>query len=838
MKYFTLVRANIKSQKGSFIGILTLAFIIAISLLSVLSIWMNANAYENEQIDRIGYGDITYWINETEDRDGLLDEIADLDEVESVKAQDILIFGEYEIYSGGSEITPVSGSLHVQTWTKEGGYHIYNENLTGICENPEEPSEGEIYVSPAFSSLYDTKIGDMVGVRITEDGEMLRYTIKGYFEDPVAGSALMGMKQALIAKDDMNRLENMIHKAGESTSAKIASAVHIVKNPDSNLTLNDLQKVLGEKTSLLQIPGFSYSKSTITGFMLILQNIFSGFLIVFVLVLMVVAVIVVGHSISSSIEQNYVDMGILKALGYTRTDLRVVQLLQYLMVFLSGMVPGIPVSMLVVKGIDRLTVPVVGLMIPADIPLGASLVSLSIIMLAIMGFVFVKTARIGRITPIRAIRGGAEDVYFKSRLTAPVRKRGLSFWLACRQLVSGKKQYLSACLVTALLVFFLSLTVRLDAWLGPDGKGLMNSFSASAYDISVRYEEDFEGTVRYEEKDFEGSVQYEEEDSEGSVRYGEEDSEGSVQYEKDGSDMQDIRREVEETLEARAHIMDSYQFKMERGFLNQTEYLMNVISEPEYYNILEGRTCLYQNELVMTDLVANELNVGIGDSVSLSVDGREQEFIVSGIYQCANDIGANFGVTKEGFESFQDEEGRGKEYYILYRLQDSSAVEEIIETLQQTYGERITVEGNTWSGTDAIVLTASALMAVMLVITVVFILVTVSMTGSKILYKEQHDLGIYKSLGFLSGKLRLAFALRFGIVAFLGSAAGIILSIYLTDPLADRILRVCGISHFTSHPSLLYMLVPGFVVCALFLVFAYLAAGKVKKVEPGILIVE
>lgn len=816
MKYFTLVRANIKSQKGSFIGILTLAFIIAISQLSVLSIWMNANAYENEQIDRIGYGDITYWINEADGRDGLLEEIADLDEVGSVKAQDILIFGEYEIYSGGSEITPVSGSLHVQTWTKEGGYHIYNENLTGICENPEELSEGEIYVSPAFSSLYDTKIGDMVGVRITEDGEMLRYTIKGYFEDPVAGSALMGMKQALIAKDDMNRLENMIHKAGENTSAKIASAVHIVKNPDSNLTLNDLQKVLGEKTSLLQIPGFSYSKSTITGFMLILQNIFSGFLIVFVLVLMVVAVIVVGHSISSSIEQNYVDMGILKALGYTRTDLRVVQLLQYLMVFLSGMVPGIPVSMLVVKGIDRLTVPVVGLMIPADIPLGASLVSLSIIMFAIMGFVFVKTARIGRITPIRAIRGGAEDVYFKSRLTAPVRKRGLSFWLACRQLVSGKKQYLSACLVTALLVFFLSLTVRLDAWLGPDGKGLMNSFSASAYDISVRYEEDSEGNVRYEE----------------------EDSEGNIQYEEEGSDMQDIRRKVEETLETHAHIMDSYQFKMERGFLNQTEYLMNVISEPEYYNILEGRTCLYRNELVMTDLVADELNVGIGDSVSLSVDGREQEFIVSGIYQCANDIGANFGVTKEGFESFQDEEGRGKEYYILYRLQDSSAVEEIIETLQQTYGERITVEGNTWSGTDAIVLTASALMAVMLVITVVFILVTVSMTGSKILYKEQHDLGIYKSLGFLSGRLRLAFALRFGIVAFLGSAAGIILSIYLTDPLADRILRVCGISHFTSHPSLLYMLVPGFVVCALFLVFAYLAAGKVKKVEPGILIVE
>ncbi len=129
-------------------------------------------------------------------------------------------------------------------------------------------------------------------------------------------------------------------------------------------------------------------------------------------------------------------------------------------------------------------------------------------------------------------------------------------------------------------------------------------------------------------------------------------------------------------------------------------------------------------------------------------------------------------------------------------------------------------------------------MAVMLVVTVVFILVTVFMTGSKILYKEQHDLGIYKSLGLLSGRLRLAFAVRFGIVSCLGSAAGIVLSVYLTDPLADRILRVCGISHFTSHPGLPYVVAPGFVVCALFLVFAYLASGKVKKVQPGILIVE
>ena len=92
MKYYTLVRANIKSQKGSFIGILTLVFIITISLLAVLSIWMNANAYESEQIDRAGYGDITYWIDAVDDRDSLLEAVEALDEIESVKVQDIIIF--------------------------------------------------------------------------------------------------------------------------------------------------------------------------------------------------------------------------------------------------------------------------------------------------------------------------------------------------------------------------------------------------------------------------------------------------------------------------------------------------------------------------------------------------------------------------------------------------------------------------------------------------------------------------------------------------------------------------------------------------------------------------
>lgn len=260
----------------------------------------------------------------------------------------------------------------------------------------------------------------------------------------------------------------------------------------------------------------------------------------------------------------------------------------------------------------------------------------------------------------------------------------------------------------------------MDAWLGPNGEGLMSSFSASRFDLGVE---------RTDEA---------------------------------------LADEIEDIIEARAGIADSYQFQMNRAAVEQIEYLLNIISEPEYFNLLQGRTCLYPNEIVMTQTVADELNVGIGDTVSVAFGGKELEYIISGIYQCANDMGENFGISREGYRRLLDAEDEESSYYTYYLFQNTSMVEEISQFLQENYGEKINIDENTWSGVDSILLVLSVLMVFMYVITVVFVLITVTLTGSKILYKEQHDLGIYKSLGYESRKLRFAFALRFGIV----SAAG------------------------------------------------------------------
>ncbi|MDE7021656.1 MAG: FtsX-like permease family protein, partial [Lachnospiraceae bacterium] len=653
MKYFNLLRADMKSQKGSLIGIFMLVLIITASLCAVISVWSNSNDYEKERIEQAGYGDIAYWLPEIPNRDELAAQVEALEEVEKAEVQDIIAFHRYFV-QGQTE--GVAGSIHLLSWEDCGkNYQVYDEDMEGLREMPEKLRDGEVYVSPSFCALYDVQAGDTLELLVKEGGTAKVFTIKGFFEDPVTGSAMMGMKQMLVTENDMQKLSGMLDEAGKYAQGERYNVFHLFRVKDSVLSDGEFQKIVNTGTDLAAEAGFSYSKETIMGFMLILYHIFAGFLLVFVMVLLVVAMLIIGHSISSGIEQNYMNMGILKAIGYTQHDLRVVWLLQYLIVIVCGMGIGIPVSSFVVRKINRLTITVTGLFVPSDIPIGRSLLALGVILLVMMAFICMKTAKIGRITPIRAIRGGAEDVYFKSRFMAPIRKRGLHFWLAYRQLVSGKKQYISACLVASLLVFFLSLTARMDAWLGPDGKGLMDSFSASRYDLGVKCTDE------------------------------------------------ETAEEIEEILEERAGITDSYQFVMNRASVGQIEYLMNIISEPEYFNVLLGRSCLYQNEIVVTQSVADELRIGTGDTVAVAFGGKELDFIVSGIYQCANDMGENFGISKEGFERFLEPDAEKESYYTYYLFQNAAMTEEIAEFLKETYGDGVFIDENTWSGVDIII---------------------------------------------------------------------------------------------------------------------------------------
>lgn len=782
MENMTLLKANLKRHKGALFGIFILTLLACAALGTVLTVWSNSEEYIGSELDRAGFGELTAWVANLSEPSDLENNIEALDEIERVETQS-LIYSNYT----ANEIESDSEGQLITYNPLETRYRFFTDDLSGYTEPPDAIIPGEVYVSPSMVSMLGIQIGDEITFPIARAGGNLTLTVKGFYEDVFMGGSMIGMKGFLVSVSDRIIALDMILHAGIDALARDGAMLHIFPTEESGLTVSELNSLLNEQTALAEYTESVHSKEAISGFMLILLRAFGGILLAFVFVLLFVVLIVLSHSISSTIASDFVNMGILKTVGLNSNRLRLLQLMQYGIPAMSGLVIGFLLSVPLGGMASTVMLTTTGVLIPGMPPLPALTAAFILLAFLLSLFIFIRTRKIGRITPMKAIRGETDGAI--TTVKKPAAFGGnIHFRLAFRQLISGKSRYIGAFVVALLLVFFASMVGRMDAWLGSDGKGMMDAFNPADHDIGVQ-------------------------------------SFGEL-----------TQTEFENTIREYTDITDTYVLAMPTASLNGISYTANVIDEPERFHILEGRTCTADNEIVITEFIAANFGLAIGDTVTIRGDSGNAEYIVSGIYSCANDMGDNFGMSREGYLKI----GRDSPnlWCWHYFLADSSGKGAITEALESAYGGDIHIHENTWPGLFGILSAMQALLVLMYALVIVFILIVTVMTGGKILSAEQKDLGIYKAIGFSSAGLRLTFALRFAFVSVLGGVAGMLLAAAVTDPIVSTVMKLAGISNFASNPNFISVILPMVVVTVLFTAFGWLLAGKIKKVALYVLVSE
>ncbi len=778
-EFGVLLRAGLKRHRGGLLGIFILIFLVSLSLGTVLTVWQNAQRYVTGELERAGFGQVTAWVSGMEDPQELIDQIAALDEVTAVESQPV-IFTNYEFDGQESDS---EGQLIVYT---PGVYRFFTDDLSGYRPEPARIEQGTVYVSPSMVSMFGVGLGDPIDFPIARAGGTATYRVAGFYEDPIMGSSMIGMKGFLISQADYNEQAAVIAASGIDALGRTGAMLHITG--DGALTASELNSAINQGTDLPRYTEFVHSFEAIRGFMLILHNAFSGLLIAFVLVLTIAVFVALGHSIGSTIEADYVNMGILKTVGLTSSDLRRVQLMQYGAAILPAMVLGLALTPLVSGIVCDATLTTTGLIIPTDLPILSCTGAFLLVALILTGFITLKAAKIGHITPMSAIRGEAAGPAVKIGKVPPIRGGSLTVSLALRQLLTSKAKYASAFLVAVLLVFFASMIGRMDAWLGPDGKGMMDAFNPTDHDLGVQCFGDL------------------------------------------------TKDEAEKTILKYAEITEYYVLAMQSVAVNGVDFTANVTDQPQRFHIMEGRACTGDDEIVVTEFIAADFGVGIGDTVTVSCGANSDIYTITGIYSCANDMGDTVGLSREGYLKIGWDDPQIWCHH--YFFSDPGVKTAITQELEDAYGGDVHVHENTWPGLMGILAAMRALVAFMYVMVAAFILVVTVMTGSKILTAERRDTGIYKAIGFSDSRLRASFALRFGMVALLGSIAGILLAHLLTDPLVSSVMKLAGISSFASHPTVGSVLLPAGVVTLLFVIFAWAAARKIKTTDLTVLIAE
>ena len=311
MKNRILIKANSKRHKAVMIGIFAIMGMVSLTLISVLTLWLNTNSYVTTEMDRLQYGDITVWTQGIPDQDKLLEEINQQQDVASVSVQQ-LIYSDYIINDTESDS---EGQLIVYN-PQEFPYRIFNETMNGYQKESISIQAGEIYISPSLRSTFDISIGDEISFAIGRAGNEKTFTVKGMYEDPFMGSSMIGMKGFLISQIDYDEAAERINQADMDALARTGQMIHVKQSDQSILNNMQFNQYLNSETQLSEYTEFVHSKEAILGFMLILQNAFTGLFFSFALILLIISMIIVGYSISAVIEQDQKNMAILKTIGY------------------------------------------------------------------------------------------------------------------------------------------------------------------------------------------------------------------------------------------------------------------------------------------------------------------------------------------------------------------------------------------------------------------------------------------------------------------------------------------------------------------------------------------
>ena len=777
MEILTLLKANIRHKKGSFVSIIILMLIVSMSFTAVFSIKDNCINGINEAHEYINSSDLTILIDNQLLTDDLLTSLEEHSSVEDVKVKEaVLTFGSE--YGENKNLNP--GLL--ETYSDE--FRLLNEKLTGYEENVPELKKGEIYVSQGVGTKLSCDIGDRIKIN-TVGGEEY-FTIKGFVVEPVWGSMNMGIKEMFISDEDFLRLQQDAVNATDSQQADFR-VVSIYK-ADESLGDGQFKRQLNEDTGIVKYSLFVLTKEQSFEYTYLMPDMILSGLLIFVGFLVVIVLIVMAHSITTSIEMEYTTLGVLKAQGFTEGKIRVILGAQYLVAEIIGAVLGMAAALPMIKSFGNIFQPFLAVICENNISWGISVLFVAAMLIVSAIFIFFVTRKVGKVSPMKAISGGNDDVYFGSRLNAPVSQKALSPSLAFRQFTSNKKRYIGTVIVVALLTFFMITMSVLGVSL--DSKSAMESMGMGPMELRVLANESL---------------------------------------------ADDTVRDIEEIIENKTEIERRYFYDNYQMLIDGNEYSCNIYKNPEFIVMEEGRAPEYDNEIAVTDFLSKELNVKIGDKVTISRQNYEYEYLITGINIYANELGLNFSMPLEGAKKLGIEDT----LFYGYSLADETNCNKLAEELNEKYGDILTAKGYEADPNIELYSTiVGAMTAVIYVVSVVFSLVVVMMFCKKAFLQEIKDIGIYKSLGFTSTKLRLQFAVRFLIVSLIGSAFGSVLSFLFTEKLLTVIFKVVGISSFNTEFTVFSFLIPIAIIAVSFFVFSYFASSKIKKVEIKELVIE
>ena len=676
--------------------------------------------------------------------------------------------GSQFVFAGGS----LAGSV------QDNGLSVQSERFDFLLDldgNAITVSDGQIYVPITYMQDGTARVGDTVSVA----GRPL--TIAGPLRDSQMQPLLSSSKRFLVSSDDFAALEPR------------GSVEYLIE-----FRLHDLS-ALGAFQDAYVAAGLEANGPTITyPFFRVINGLSDGLMIAVILLISVlviaIAFLCIRFTLLAKIEDDYREIGVMKAIGMRVSDIKRIYLAKYAFIAAAGCLLGYGLSFLFQDALLANIRLYMGESASAAWAPFLGLLGVVLVFVAITGFVYAALGRFHTIPAAEAIRFGvSQDVPSGSkrfRLSANHRL-GANAFLGLKDVLVRRKLFATMLAVLVLTAFIIIMP-----------RSLHNTISSRSFitymgvgDIDLRL--DVQQTDDVSAKT----------------------AEIAAALERDG-DVAAFVVLTTKALEARASDGSAVRIVVELG-----DHSIFPLS------YADGRQPTTDHEIALSMLSAREMGKTVGDVVPVVVAGQVRDLTVSGIYSDVTNGGktAKAAFADDGADTMWSAVGvelsdaslvaeKAAEYAARFGYAKVSGMDDFVS---QTYGPTISAVGTASYASTGVSLVITAL------ITLLFMRMLIS--------KDRYTIAVLKSLGFTAADIKAQYLVRSVFVLVIGVLLGTVLANTLGQSLAGAVIGSFGASSFAFvvNPLEAYLIAPTLMALSVLLatVFGTLDAGTIQVSE-------
>lgn len=650
-----------------------------------------------------------------------------------------------------------------------------------------EIQAGEMYIPKKL--LSDTfQVGDSIYIKSGDYKK--KFTIKGTVKDIILGGELMGMNRVLVGQKDFDELV----KHGEFVSQKMYG----VYTEDVDAFY---QEYVDKGFYVLFNGDMDLIRTTYFVDMLV-----AAILLAVSICLILISAVMLRFTILFTVNEDYKEIGIMKAIGIPEKAIRSLYVVKYLVISVVGAIIGlfvsIPFTDLLVSNVVKNIVVEMG----NNNYITAGITSMAVV-LVIVWFAYLSTGRIKKATPMDAIRSGNNGERFAKKSVFSMSKTGMrpTTFMAINDVLCELKKYIVLVLTGMIGVWLVVMLVNTINTL--QSEKIAAWFALAPCDFFILEQSRVEENVALANRQV-----YEDYLEELKGR------------------LEDIDVDVDHTF---TEVVLKY--KISKGDLSYNSMaLMGLGADTEVYMYDEGVAPKEKNEVAITHMVAEKIDAQIGDTVYVNMYGEERPFIVTAVYQSMNNMGEGIRFAETADVDFAAISGA---FGVQVVLDGDMSKEEVLDTIDKVSKEMPEAEIETTQEflDDMIGGISDMLKSVKtLIMTIVIIINILAMVlmQKMFLIREQGEIGMLKAIGFSNASLISWQTKRMALVLLVGVLLGVVTGTPVTQLTSGQVFKYMGASkiEFVINPLEIYVLYP-VAIWVVTVVACMITMLQVRKVD-------